>query len=95
MRERDAQKKTNKDSLHQLLLDLIKVYVLDSLTMTMSLIFTQIVSKSKPSLLNQALNVDSDHLLEFSSSPSPAPSLLNFLGLLKFFDFLFTEKFVK
>ena len=40
MKERDAQKKTNKDGLHQLLLDLIKVYVLDSLTMTMSLILS-------------------------------------------------------
>ena len=40
MRERDNQKKTKPDSLTQLLNDLIKVYVLDSLTTTMQLVIS-------------------------------------------------------
>ena len=40
MRDRDNQKKTKPDSLAQLINDLIKVYVLDSLTMTMSLVIS-------------------------------------------------------
>lgn len=41
MHERDNQKKTKPDSLAQLLKDLIKVYVLDSLTTTMQLVISQ------------------------------------------------------
>lgn len=40
MRDRDGAKKTKSDSLTQLINDLIKVYVLDSLTMTMSLVLS-------------------------------------------------------
>lgn len=41
MRERDQAKKAKPDSLAQLLNDLIKVYVLDSLTTTMQLLISQ------------------------------------------------------
>ena len=40
MRDRDSNKNKKTDSLGQLINDLIKVYVLDSLTMTMSLVLS-------------------------------------------------------